>query len=318
MHAGATSGRTGCTSHRLAAGAAREGDRRRRGRGCGRGDATAAVAYHAVDQLDEGHAHVAPLLLVLFNARCDPYLEALVKGHDGDVDDVHEEQHGGLPHGDLEVVGDENDNHREREAVVRAVARERPPRERQVGLGEGAARDDEEHVEDGRADDGTEADVRPGDEEAKEGGSQLGRRAARRHPRRARHVVLQVHRLADGRERCLEEGVAHDGQAEEHVERDRELEDDGARRLLWQLEAEVRIRRVLDQHLGWAHRVPDWGAGNCLQLAPVDVQVLKACDGELGAADWADTAGDLCLRSQVAALRQRAQPTQQCRRYSHP
>ena len=126
-----------------------------------------------LEEVAEHLAHARLLLLGLLHFVLHPLLKALVEVHHGNVAAIHEEEHDGLPDGDLQVVRHKEDNHGQRKAVVRRIARERPPRELEVWRDKRAAGDDEEYVEDG-ADDSTKADVRPRDEDANDRRRQLG------------------------------------------------------------------------------------------------------------------------------------------------
>mmetsp|Transcript_18353 Transcript_18353/g.52420 ORF Transcript_18353/g.52420 Transcript_18353/m.52420 type:complete len:289 (-) Transcript_18353:967-1833(-) len=176
--------------------------------------------------------------------------------HEEDVPDVHDEQDDGLPHLDL-VGGDdarEDAQNGEADGVVGGVAEQGPPGELKGLLGhEGARRDDEEDVEDGGPNDGTEANLgfAEGSEQA---GEQLRRGSAGSHQRRTGDVHAQVHaargrHLLQGRH---EEFVADDGQRQEHVEDADAVEDREPLRIgLFDVGAQVlRLEAAVPVHGG--------------------------------------------------------------------
>ena len=94
-------------------------------------------------------------------------------------------------------------------------------------LGEERAHpDDEEDVEDGRADDGADADVWEGDEDTDDGGEELGSWASGRHEGGSGDVLGAADDLDDDVEGWDEELVADDGQRDEHVHHAEHVEDD--------------------------------------------------------------------------------------------
>ena len=112
----------------------------------------------------------------------------------------------------------EENEREERDRVEGAISKERPPGEVEHRLGEERAHpDNEEDVEDGRADDGADADVGEGDEDTDDGGEELGRRTSGRHESGSGYVLWASDDLDDDVEGWDEELVADDGQSDEHV-----------------------------------------------------------------------------------------------------
>jgi len=130
-------------------------------------------------------------LLTLLQLPAHVLLQALVEVHDGDISGVKEQQKARLVRVHLRVH-DELDERDDANAVAHTVARERPPRDLEVRAHESAGGDDEEDVEDGGADDGAEADVGFGHEDAHYGGEELGGGAAGGHEGGAGDVLLEV------------------------------------------------------------------------------------------------------------------------------
>lgn len=137
--------------------------------------------------------------------------------HEHDVADVEEEQDQRLPPVD-DVIREEDDEQSEGRTVEADVTEERPPGELQHVVAEqGAHADDKKDVEDGRTDDGANAHVTIGDENADDAGEELGGAAAGGHEGGARHVRRYGQLLRDDAEWRHEELVTHDSQRHEHV-----------------------------------------------------------------------------------------------------
>ena len=75
--------------------------------------------------------------------------------------------------------------------------------------GDGRGADDEEDVEDCRADDGAEPDVGLGDEDSDEGSEEFGGTASSRHERRSSNIVRQVQKLGNALQRRHKVLVTH-------------------------------------------------------------------------------------------------------------
>mmetsp|Transcript_8283 Transcript_8283/g.27263 ORF Transcript_8283/g.27263 Transcript_8283/m.27263 type:complete len:438 (+) Transcript_8283:734-2047(+) len=205
----------------------------------------AAEALRLADAL-RGHgldAAFAPAAL-------DPGLDLLVLRHEADVADVEHELQRRLPVGYRADGRPDEPKRQSRQSqnIIRAVARQRPPRQlerRELGRRHhGAHADDEEHVEDGGPDDGAEADG-AALERADERRGELGRGPARRHERRAGDVVAEVPLFGDDLQRGDEELVADDGDADEEVQRDQNGHDEQGRRSRRQLGAERAVAHLV-------------------------------------------------------------------------
>ena len=99
------------------------------------------------------------LLPVLREKLLDGSLGADIKLHENHISKVGGEQEEGLPPLDL-VVKEEEDEREQRYTVEGTVSEERPPGQVEHRLAEQRAHaDDKEDVEDGRADNGADADV---------------------------------------------------------------------------------------------------------------------------------------------------------------
>mmetsp|Transcript_51438 Transcript_51438/g.159527 ORF Transcript_51438/g.159527 Transcript_51438/m.159527 type:complete len:359 (-) Transcript_51438:631-1707(-) len=146
-----------------------------------------------------GHADALPEVLRLFplrqdlprpEPRVDPRFHGFVELHEGAINEIPKEEYQGLPPLDLvrRVPAEEDHHQHEAEDVEGAITRQRPGGELERLLGRQSAHgDDEEHVEDGAADDCGEADVALV-ENRDEGGEELGHATARGHEGRAGHV----------------------------------------------------------------------------------------------------------------------------------
>ncbi|CAH0392312.1 unnamed protein product [Bemisia tabaci] len=176
-------------------------------------------------------------------------LHGLVPLHKRHITQINTEEDGRLVPVDL-VVAEEADEREEAGRVEGAVAEQRPPRQRQDRVREdGAHPDDEEDVEDGRADDRADPDVVEGHEHSDDTGEELGGRPPGGHERRPGHVVGDLELLDDDVQRGDEELVADDGQRHEHVDDAQDVDDDGAATPLLQGERVGREERLLLLHM---------------------------------------------------------------------
>lgn len=154
--------------------------------------------------------------------------ELTVPSHEADVRDIEAEEHERLLPIDV-VIAEEVDERQQAHGVERAVAEQRPPREREHRPREQRAHaDHEQNVEHGRADDGADADVVERHEHPDGGREQLGSAAPGRHERGPRDVVADLQLLDNNVQRRHEELVAHDGQGDEHVNEADDVQEDGA------------------------------------------------------------------------------------------
>ena len=176
----------------------------------------------------------------LFEKRLRPR----VLRHEQHVAEVEDEKEAGLVHVDM-LVPEEHVQHEQVEGVPAAVSEQRPPGQHENLLGEERARsDDEEHVEHRTSDDGTEPDVRLGDEHADERGEELGGASTRGHKRGAGDVVLNLVLFHQHLQRGDEEVVADDGDAREGVHDADDVQHDGSFLHTLFTERVVRIQRT--------------------------------------------------------------------------
>lgn len=116
------------------------------------------------------------------------------------------------------IVTEEIDEGKQTGAVKGAVPEQGPPCEGEHGTREYSAHaDHEEDVEDGRADDGADADVVERHEHADYRCEEFRGRAAGRHEGSTRDIVRDLELLDDHVQRRDEELVADDRQGDEHV-----------------------------------------------------------------------------------------------------
>lgn len=158
----------------------------------------------------------------------DEPLDPLVHAHESHVSGVKAEQEPGLPPDNVIIQEEENESYKAN-AIERAVAEQRPPREREDRFAEQRAHaDDEQNVEDRRADDGADSHVVERDEYPDDTCEQFRSTASGRHERGAGHVVRDAELFDDHVERRHEKLVAYDGQRDEHVDHAEHVEYDGA------------------------------------------------------------------------------------------
>lgn len=200
--------------------------------------------------------------LVLEEQPLDESLHRLVPLHEYRVAHVDAEQDQRLPPVNF-VITKEVDQRAQADAVERAVAEQRPPRQRQQRFREERAHaDDEQDVEDGGADDRADADVVERHEHTDDAGEQLGRTAAGRHERGAGHIVRDAQLLDDHVQRRHKELVAHDGQRHEHVHHAEYVKCDGAGPALLEREQVGGEQRILHrQRLIGSCAIRDGGVG---------------------------------------------------------
>lgn len=92
-----------------------------------------------------------------------------------------------------DIIEDDYQHDQNGDAVKEAITHKGPPVELADSAGaEGADRNDKHDVEDGRADDATDANVVLGEEDANNNCGQLGSRAASGHEGGARHIRRQL------------------------------------------------------------------------------------------------------------------------------
>ena len=172
--------------------------------------------------LGRPHLHDAHVLVEL---GLDRPLDRTVELHEADVADVAEHQQEALPPHD-HAVQEEDHEHDEVQDVEGHVSEQGPPGQVQHLPGEdGTHADHEEDVEDGRAHDGADAHVAVGDEDADQGGEELGGGASGRHEGGPGYVVRNLHVDGDDLQRRNEELIADDGQGDKHVDHAHDVQD---------------------------------------------------------------------------------------------
>mmetsp|Transcript_24985 Transcript_24985/g.69640 ORF Transcript_24985/g.69640 Transcript_24985/m.69640 type:complete len:207 (-) Transcript_24985:239-859(-) len=145
------------------------------------------------------------------------FLEERILIHDDAVDDVHEEEHDGLREGNSEIPAKKRE-HRQTDDIVRAIAEQWPPRQRDGFDGRAAAQaDHKKNVEDSGTNYRAEAHVVLSDAGTDEGGKKFWGRAAGRHKRGTRDVGLDVPYVNHHLQRTSEIDVAHRVQTKKHI-----------------------------------------------------------------------------------------------------
>ena len=145
----------------------------------------------SVDSLSEESSFLAVAFLFL-QAREELQelaLEHHIELHEDDVAEVPQEEYQGLPPSDG-VIKEEEDKDNECDGVEGGVTDKGPGGElKSFSTGKGTSSDDKENVEDGAADDGSDANVGDGDEDANDGGEEFGSRSSGCHESCSCHIV---------------------------------------------------------------------------------------------------------------------------------
>mmetsp|Transcript_33260 Transcript_33260/g.91673 ORF Transcript_33260/g.91673 Transcript_33260/m.91673 type:complete len:261 (-) Transcript_33260:20-802(-) len=147
----------------------------------------------------------------------DFFLDLFVVVHNDAVDDVENKQNDCLVKLNFEIPT-ENRQDEQTNDIESAIAEQWPPRQRDGLLGRVPTQaDDEEHVEHGRADNRTEANIVLGDRGSDQRREKFWSGAASRHKRSARNVRFDGPCIDHDLQRAREIDVAHRVQAEQHV-----------------------------------------------------------------------------------------------------
>ena len=112
------------------------------------------------------------------------------------------------------------------QTVITGISSDRPPAQLNTCRAHTAQTDHEEHVKDGGTDDRTRTDVGFRNKDTENGGEQFGWRWAGRHKRCAGHVVAQAQLAGAQFERRQKVVITNDGQTEEHVDGDQNVDED--------------------------------------------------------------------------------------------
>jgi len=119
-----------------------------------------------------------------------------------------------------QLIDEAADEAEKAHAVKCNVSAQRPPGESQsVCADQWTSANNKHHVEDGRTDDRSNADVAVSDEYADDAGEEFRGTAAGRHQRRAGHVLRDTQSDRDHLQRRDEVLIADDCQSNKHVDR---------------------------------------------------------------------------------------------------
>ena len=186
-----------------------------------------------------------PCHFVLVQVFLDEALHRLVPFHKGNIGQVEAEEHQCLIPVDV-VIPKEDDESDETGRVEGAVAEQGPPGESEHSPAEnGAHANHKQDVEDGRTDDGANANVVKRHKHADDASEEFGCGPAGRHEGGTGHVVLDVEFLDDHVQRRHEELVADDGKRNKHINHSKKVEDHSSVAPLFHREQVLGEQRVL-------------------------------------------------------------------------